>query len=108
MKMPKYIVIHPIKKRSLEGMLKLPSEKNVLLRNLKSDCTDDADWVRSWAVPEQEKLYCEWNAKDAESIRKIFEKGEGGTGIEIEAIYEMQILEGEDFEEKLISEAIQP
>ena len=107
MKMPKYIVIHTIRKRALEGMLKLPSEKNVMLKNLKSDCTSDADWMRSWAVPEQERLYCEWNAKDPESIRKIFEKSEGGTGIEIEAIYEMQILEGEDFKEKVI-EAIQP
>ncbi|MHA1375848.1 MAG: nickel-binding protein [Promethearchaeota archaeon] len=102
--MPKYIVIHPFRKRSLEGMLKLPPEKNVLLKNLKSNGTDDADWVRSWAVPGQGKLYCEWNAKDPESIRAIFEKG--GGGIEIEAIYEMQILEGEDFKEKVI-EAIQ-
>lgn len=102
--MPKYIVIHPYKKRSLKGMLNLPPEKNVLLKNLKSNCTDDADWVRSWAVPEQEKLYCQWDAKDPESIRNIFE--EGGGGVEIEAIYEMQILEGEDFKEKVI-EAIQ-
>ena len=108
MKMPKYIVIHPIKKRSLEGMLKLPSEKNVVFKNLKSNCTSDADWVRSWAVPEQEKLYCEWDAKDPESIRNVFEKTEGGTAIEIEAIYEMQIIEGKDFKEKLLSEAIQP
>ena len=105
MKMPKYIVIHPIKKRSLEGMLKLPSEKNVVFKNLKSNCTSDADWVRSWAVPEQEKVYCEWDAKDPESIRNVFEKG--GQAFVIEAIYEMQILEGVDFKEKVI-EAIQP
>ena len=107
MKMPKYIVIHPIRKRTLEGMLKLPSEKNVLLRNLKSDCTDDADWVRSWAVPEQEKLYCEWNAKDPESIREIFDKLEGSE-VEIEAIYEMHVLEAEDYKEKVLTEAIPP
>jgi len=104
MKVPKYVVIHPFKKRSLEAMLKMPSEKNVLLKNLKSNCTEDADWVRSWAVLEQEKLYCEWDAKDPESIRNIFEKG--GGGVEIEAIYEMQVIEGEDFTEKVL-EAIQ-
>ena len=104
MKVPKYVVIHPFKKRSLKAMLNLPVEKNILLKKLKSNCTDDADWVRSWAVPEQEKLYCEWNAKDPESIRNIFEKG--GGGVEIEAIYEMQIIEGEDFKEQVI-EAIQ-
>ena len=106
--MPKYIVIHPSRKRSLEGMLKLPPEKNVILKNLKSNCTSDADWLRSWAVPELEKLYCEWDAKDPESIRNVFEKSEGGTAIEIEAIYEMQIIEGEEFKKKLLSEAIQP
>jgi hypothetical protein len=97
MKMLKYIVIHPFKKRALKGMLSLPSEKNVLLKRLKADSTDDADWVRSWAVPEQEKLYCEWNAKDPQSIRDVFEKGGGATIIE--AIYEMHIIEGEDFKE---------
>ncbi len=103
--MPKYIVIHPFRKRSLEAMLKLPTEKNVLLKKLKANCTSDADWIRSWGVPEQEKLYCEWNAKDPESIRNVFEKI---GGIEIEAIYEMQVIEGETFKEKVLSEAIQP
>ena len=101
MKMPKYIVIHPFKKRALKGMLSLPPEKNVMLQKLKTDCTDNADWIRSWAVPEQDKLYCEWDAKDPQSIRDVFEKS-GGT--EIEAIYEMHIIEGEDF--KKVIEAI--
>ena len=104
MKVPKYIVIHPFKKRALEGMLSLPSEKNVLLKKLKADCTDDADWLRSWAIPELEKLYCEWDAKDIESIRNVFEKGGGATVIE--AIYEMQVLEGAEFKGQVL-EAIQ-
>jgi len=93
-KMPKYFVIHPIKKKVIEAMVKLPPEKNQLFKKLKANCTSDADWVRSWAVPEQEKFYCEWNAKDPEAIREIFDKL---GGIEIEAIYEMQVLEGEAF-----------
>ncbi len=104
MKMSKYIVIHPFTKRALEGMLSLPPEKNVLLKKLKADCTDDADWLRSWAIPELEKLYCEWDAKDPESIRNVFEKGGGATVIE--AIYEMQVIEGEDFKGQVL-EAIQ-
>ena len=94
MKMPKYIVIHPIKKNVIEAMVKLPPEKNQLLKKLKANCTSETDWVRSWAVPEQEKFYCEWNAKDPESIREIFDKL---GGIEIEAIYEIKVLEGEAF-----------
>ena len=101
--MPKYIVIHPIKKNVIEATVNLPPEKNQAFKQLKADCTDDANWIRSWAVPEQEKIYCEWNAKDPESIRKMFEVG----GIEIEAINEMHVLEGEDYEEKVLTEAIQ-
>ena len=102
--MPKYFVIHPIKKNAIKGIVNLPPEKNQAFKELKANCTSDADWIRSWAVPEQEKIYCEWNAKDPESIRKMFEGG----GIEIEAIYEMHVLEGEDYQEKVIAEAIPP
>jgi len=93
--MTKYIVIHPYKKRSLKAMIDFPPEKNVLFKNLKSNCTSDADWLSSWAVPEQEKLYCEWNAKDPDSIRKVFEKLGGTTPIE--RIDEMHIIEANDF-----------
>jgi hypothetical protein len=95
--MPKYFVIHPIKKSVIEAMVNLPPDKNKMFRELKAKCTDDADWIRSWAVPEQEKFYCEWNAKNPEAIRKMFEEG----GIEIEAIYEMHVLEGENYKETL-------
>ena len=101
--MPKYFVIHHIKKSVIEAMVNLPPEKNKMFKELKAKCTDDANWLRSWAVPEQEKFYCEWDAKDPGSIREMFEGG-----IEIEAIYEMHVLEGEDYEEKVIAEAIPP
>ena len=102
--MPKYCVIHPIKKNVIEAMVNLPPEKNQMFKQLKENCTEDADWIRSWAVPEQDKFYCEWNAKDPESIRKMFEGG----GIEIEAIYEMHVVEGEDYKKKVLAEVIQP
>ena len=100
--MPKYFVIHPIKKSVIEAMVNLPPEKNKMFRDLKANCTSDADWLRSWAVPEQEKFYCEWDAKDPELIRKIL-----GESIEIEAIYEMHVLEGKDYEEKVLAGAVQ-
>ena len=93
--MTKYFVIHPIKKSVINAMVNLPPEKNKMFKDLKANCTDDANWLRSWAVPEQEKLYCEWDAKDPESIREIFDKLEGDT--EIEAIYELHVLEGADY-----------
>ncbi|TFG04597.1 MAG: DUF4242 domain-containing protein [Promethearchaeota archaeon] len=100
--MPKYIVIHPMKRRALEGILKLAPEKNVVFKTLKSNCSEDADWIRSWIVPEQEKLYCEWNAKDPESIHEVFEKS---GGVVIEAIHEMHVVEGKDFSKEMEIEA---
>lgn len=105
--MPKYFVIHPSDKKIIKGMVNLPPEKNQLFKQLKASCTSDADWIRTWAVPDQGKIYCEWEAKDPESIREIFNKLEG-PAVEIEAIYEMHILEGKDYKEKLVSEAIPP
>jgi len=104
--MPKYFVIHPIKKNVIEAMVNLPPEKNQLFKKLKASYTSDADWVRSWAVPEQEKLYCEWDAKNPEAIREIFDNLEG-PAVEIEAIYEMHVIEAEDYKEKVLTEAIQ-
>ncbi len=45
-------------------------------------------------MPEQEKFYCEWNAKDAESIRRVFEKAPQPSFL-IESIYEMQVIDAE-------------
>ncbi|MFX0043342.1 MAG: nickel-binding protein [Candidatus Hodarchaeota archaeon] len=92
--MPKYFVIHPFSKRAIEAMVKLPPDKNKMLKDLKANCNADADWIRSWAVPEQEKFYCEWNAKSPEAIRELFDKL-GGTVIE--AIYQMEVIDAEDF-----------
>ena len=105
--MPKYFVIHPIPKKVIEAMVNLPPEKNQLFKQLKASCTSDADWVRSWAVAAQEKFYCEWDAKNPEAIREIFDKLENSE-VEIEAIYEMHVLEGEAFKDKVLSEAIHP
>lgn len=100
--MPKYFVIHPLKRSVQEAMINLPPEKNQMFKDLKARCTEDANWIRSWAVPDQDKFYCEWDAKDPEAIREMLEGG-----IEIEAIYELHVLEGKDYEEKVIAEAIQ-
>ncbi|NVM36113.1 MAG: hypothetical protein HWN81_10995 [Candidatus Lokiarchaeota archaeon] len=42
--------------------------------------------MRSWNVPEKERVYCEWNAKDVESIQKVLDTAEW---LETEGIYEM-------------------
>lgn len=91
---PKFIVIHTAPELALKEMLATPSGQNVLAIELRKLCTFDAYWVRAWAVLEQQKLYCEWDAKDAQSIRRVFEKAPQPQFL-IEAIYEMRVIDAE-------------
>ena len=96
--MAKFLVIHTMPKEVLKEMSAIPPEEMADMIELRSFCTFDAYWVRSWVVLEQGKIYCEWDAKDAESIRKVFKKVPGAPPID--AIYEMQIVDAEDFRRK--------
>jgi len=93
--MPKFIVVHSIPKTQLEQMAEIPPEQNRMIIKMRKACTFDAYWVRTWAVLDLEKLFCEWNAKDAESIRKVWDENVKGIGID--SIAEMQIMDAEDF-----------
>ena len=64
--MGKFLVVHPIG-ANMDMDAATPVGKAV-----KAACSADAYWVRSWYVPEEGKFYCEWDAKDAESVRKAF------------------------------------
>lgn len=98
LKMPKFIVVHPIPRKQMEQMAEIPPEQNRMIINLRKASNYDAYWLRSWAVLDHEKLYCEWNAKDADSIKKVW--NENVKGIEIESIAELQVIDSEDFRGK--------
>ncbi|MFW9988372.1 MAG: hypothetical protein ACFFC3_06935, partial [Candidatus Odinarchaeota archaeon] len=85
--MPKFLVIHPVSRKMMEANLNIPPEENKLVIELRSHCSNDAYWTRSINVPELEKMFCEWNAKDAESIQKILDTADW---LATEGIYEMQ------------------
>ena len=91
---PKFMVIHEAPALALKEFLATPAGQNALTIGMRQLCTFDAYWVRAWAVPEQEKIYCEWNAKDAESIRRVFEKAPQPAFL-VEAIYEMRVIDAE-------------
>jgi len=93
--MPKFMVVHSIPRKQMEQMGEIPPEQNKMIINLRKECNFDAYWVKSLAVLDHEKLYCEWNAKDPESIRKIWDENVKGIGID--SIAEMQIIEAEDY-----------
>ena len=70
--MGKFLVVHP-----------LPSpvtveEATPIAKAVKANSNIDAYWVGSWSQLNEQgkitKILCEWNAKDAESIKKIVSK----------------------------------
>lgn len=66
--MAKFLVVHPVgKDLTLEAATPVG-------KAAKANSTVDAYWVKSWYAREEGKLYCEWDGKDAESVRKIIDK----------------------------------
>ncbi len=53
-------------------------EAGAIGKAVKAACTSDAYWIGSWAQLNEQgkilKILCEWDAKDAQSIRKIVDK----------------------------------
>lgn len=90
--MAKFLAVHPVG-RELTLEAGTPVAKAV-----KANSTVDAYWVRSWYAREEGKLYCEWDGKDAESIRQVLVKAV--PEFPVEGIYRLDrefILNSEDF-----------
>ena len=86
--MAKFLVVHPVGKEvTLEASTPVGQAA-------KANSTVDAYWVKSWYAREEGKLYCEWDAKDAESIRQVLKKAVEDLGGEfpIEGIYKLEFL----------------
>jgi hypothetical protein len=91
--MGKFLAVHPVG-ADMNLEMARPMGKAV-----KASCTADADWVRSWYVPEEGKFYCEWDAKDAEAIRGVMAAVEAqGMSMPLEGIYAIAAMSpAEDF-----------
>jgi hypothetical protein len=85
--MPKFLAVHPVGKEfTLEA-------GEPIARKGKAQVTTDAYWIKAWYAREEGKLYCEWDAKDAESIRQVLVKE-----VPTEGIYELAfIVDAEDY-----------
>ncbi len=77
--MAKFLVIHPVGK-SLTVEAATPIAKSI-----KANHNVEAYWVKTVYAREEGKLYCEWDAKDAESIKKVLDKA--APGLPTEGIY---------------------
>lgn len=90
--MAKFLIVHPVgKELTLEAA-------TPIAKAIKASSTVDAYWVRTWYAREEGKLYCEWDGKDAESIRQVIAKA--APEFPVEGIYEMDrefTVHSEDF-----------
>ncbi len=89
--MPKFLVVHPIPTPvTIE-------EGAPVAKAAKANSTLDAYWVNSWAQLNQEgkivKILCQWNATNAEAVRKVIKKIPAPS----EGPYPMAVVDSEDF-----------
>jgi len=92
--MPKFLVVH--------APLPAPAtlqEATPLGKKAKANSTLEAYWVGSWCQLNEEgkivRIYCEWNAVDAESVRKVLAKAI--PELPVDGIYPMMIVDSEDY-----------
>ena len=91
--MAKYLAVHPVGK-------KFTAESGTpFAKAAKANHTVDAYWIRSWYSQEEGKLYCEYDAKDVESIRQVLRKAAKVAGeLPTEGIYKIDLMvNSEDF-----------
>jgi hypothetical protein len=73
-------------------------EATPIAKAAKANSSADAYWVGSWLQMNEQgkvtKLLCEWDAKDAESIRRIFAKI---PQLPVDGIYPMGKVDAEAF-----------
>jgi hypothetical protein len=91
--MAKFLVVHTLPAPATV------EEATPLGQKAKASVTDvDAYWVKSWGQLNEEgkivKILCEWNAVDAEAIRKTLAKI---PELPVDGIYPMAIMDSEDF-----------
>ncbi|MCK4795668.1 MAG: DUF4242 domain-containing protein [Desulfobacteraceae bacterium] len=88
--MAKFLVIHPV------GTEMTSESATPIAQAIKANLTADAYWIRSVYAREEGKLYCEWDAKDAESIRQVIAKAT--PDLPSDDVYQLDlIVHSEDF-----------
>jgi hypothetical protein len=94
--MAKFLVVHPVGKQDVAKFTEMATP---FAKAVKANLTLDAYWIRSWYVPEEGKLYCEFDAKDAGSIRKALDAAvKASFEIPTEGIYPIAMtVNSEDF-----------
>jgi len=73
-------------------------EAGLFAKQTKANLTSDAYWVGAWVQLNEQgkatKIYCEWDAKDPESMRKVFAKV---PQLPVDGIYPMMKVDAEAY-----------
>ena len=80
--MARFIVIHDIPPQATQDQI-IGGAKNVV-----ASLKPGTEWLNSWMVPEERKLFCEWEAPDANAIRSSLESVK--PLFPIESLYEVE------------------
>jgi hypothetical protein len=88
--MPRFLAVHPVgNELTLETAAPLG-------KAVKAVLGPDAYWIRSSYAREEGKLYCEWDAVDASSIRRLLSRA--APALPTEGIYELELrTDAEEF-----------
>jgi len=93
--MGKFLAIHPLTTPITV------EEGTPIAKAVKACSTLDAYWVCSWLQLNEQgkivKIFCEWNAKDMDSIMKVFKEVAKRVSLPTEGVYPMGKLDAEDF-----------
>ena len=89
--MAKYFVVHPV------GKTLTVEAATPIAKAIKANLSADAYWIRTVYAREEGKLYCEWDAKDADSIQKVIDKAVPGFPSEIYELDPALIVNSETF-----------
>ena len=82
--MSRFLTVHPVGKELTWGFT-IP-----IREAFDASASLDAYWVGSWYSREEGRWYCEWNGKDAESIRRII--ANAASELPTEGIYRMELV----------------
>jgi hypothetical protein len=92
--MPKFIAIHPVDPPAPQDAVP------PLAKKCKAGVSLDAYWVRSWLQLNEKgevtKVFCQWDGKDAESVRKSLEASLPELPPS-DGVFQMTEIHGEDF-----------
>jgi hypothetical protein len=94
--MAKFLVVHPVGKQDVAKFTEMATP---FAKAVKANATLDAYWIKSWYVPDEGKLYCEFDGKDAGSIRKVLDAAvKASFEVPTEGIYPIAMtVNSEDF-----------